>query len=536
MIPPAQASGFYSSIEDWTFFVQKDDNSRVNVIHRISGSVYTSESGHDISGVQYALSNLTSGRNHNEVITFMGEFTIAANVGLRPQDYTTMDCHNAKFTLGSGVVAHMIGIVPDVSGGTRQSVNILGGVFDGNRDNCISGGANILSVASDCMFKDFETKNANLHGIDIHRDVSLGWTSAENNIVSNVRAHHNCGIGIFYGSAASNGLIENCYTYNNSGSFVDNVGIFLDGIGFNNKIIDCWSYDNLEHGLLAAHQQNILIDGLHAYDNVENGMSLQSNVSASGVKDANITNSYFYGNGVNGIRVTSVNGLNISNCIIKNNVDTGIIAGVFGSGDIPSKAINITNCVAAENILNGIELRGLSGMQLNDCRLVGNTTYDNAFSGSATRGGLRVVNVKNFVVADNNSYDTQSPHRQSYGLLIDTSSAFGLIHGNSFHDTLSGAISWTQASGNTIKIYDSVLSGTVQELVKPTIQESLATSGNAFTISMPTESGRIFTWNNSTNSGQELINGTATSSPRPGGYFEARVSGTLVYLAYYLSG
>ena len=45
-----------------------------------------------------------------------------------------------------------------------------------------------------------------------------------------------------------------------------------------------------------------------------------------------------------------------------------------------------------------------------------------------------------------------------------------------------------------------------------------------------------FSWLGVTNSGQELVNGTAVSSPRPGGYFEARVSGALVYLAYYLSG
>ena len=45
-----------------------------------------------------------------------------------------------------------------------------------------------------------------------------------------------------------------------------------------------------------------------------------------------------------------------------------------------------------------------------------------------------------------------------------------------------------------------------------------------------------FSWLGVTNSGIELVNGTAVSSPRPGGYIEGRVSGALVYFAYYLSG
>jgi len=45
-----------------------------------------------------------------------------------------------------------------------------------------------------------------------------------------------------------------------------------------------------------------------------------------------------------------------------------------------------------------------------------------------------------------------------------------------------------------------------------------------------------FSWLGVTNSGQFVSHGTATSSPRPAGYVQGRVSGSLVYFAYYTSG
>lgn len=45
-----------------------------------------------------------------------------------------------------------------------------------------------------------------------------------------------------------------------------------------------------------------------------------------------------------------------------------------------------------------------------------------------------------------------------------------------------------------------------------------------------------FSWLGVTNSGQFISHGTATSSPRPSGYIQGRVSGSLVYFAYYTSG
>ena len=104
-------------------------------VQDINGAVVHS-STNPTTEIQWALDNLTVGRNYKEIVKPIGDFTIGQ---ITLPDYVTLELTGSRLTLAANTNVHMITNDNHTTG--NNEIDIIGGFIDGNKTNQPSSGS-----------------------------------------------------------------------------------------------------------------------------------------------------------------------------------------------------------------------------------------------------------------------------------------------------------------------------------------------------------------------------------------------------------
>ena len=273
-------------------------------------------------------------------------------------------------TLNSTGSNHMIS--------TMSGINATGIVLDGGTWNKGSNTGNILYFQSSGSITLKNCTFANGHGYALCVKNSSSFT-ADNITVNNPQKDG------FYVQNCTNVSIKNA-TVNSS----------QNGNGINLKDINTLTLDNVtsnynksSSGFYLNGIKQLNANKCYASNNGNNAFKLQNAIYTNSNKGI-ISNSRFTDNTNNGLEITQVSGLVVTNCIAHKNTKNGFIARGFSTN--PSMTVEFSSCTSTRNQRDGFYFNSDSykmTAMLSNC--ISSNNYEDGARISGTNGKLYVV-------------------------------------------------------------------------------------------------------------------------------------------------
>jgi len=124
-------SRFLSPEQAIRFLVFRDgDDGKIKAKDGLTGRSYVGTDPKTV--MQYAVDHLTAGRNYREKIMILGDYTIQTPINL--SSYTILEVHG-RLKLANGANQPIIAIPGGTVENPKVHIDILGGVWDGNKAN-----------------------------------------------------------------------------------------------------------------------------------------------------------------------------------------------------------------------------------------------------------------------------------------------------------------------------------------------------------------------------------------------------------------
>jgi len=320
----------------YKYLVEKD-GTNITVYDKDGNTAYGPVTSPAVA-INWALSNLTSGRTWKERVVVEGNFTLDAKI-LVPS-YTVLDLTNAKFTLADGVNDHMLSN-SDTTGGNTH-IDIIGGVFDGNKANNTGDLAGIyLDHVDNCTVKDCIVKNCS------RWDIRLRYATY-------------------------------CHVYGCNCSDAGQHGIMVAYHVYYNVIENNICYDNGNHGIsLEQYAEHNTIIGNVLTGNVK-GLVVETPPNRYNDIIGNIVNNNGHGILVYGAATSHVRFCNFIGNVVSNNTAHGLYLSGYVShcNVIGNVCVGNSRGTGADNTYDNIYLRNGSSynnIQGNICRAGINT-------------------------------------------------------------------------------------------------------------------------------------------------------------------
>lgn len=354
--------------------------------------------------INWALSNLTSGRTYKEKVVVIGNYELDDTI--KVPSYTILEIQG-KLTLANNINKSMIENDDQVNGNT--DIEIVGGELNGNKTNQTSGhGINFVYVT-----------NPSIKGVCIHDVKEDGIRITGNNdvrkpvMIGNII--HDCdGIGIdvrncYYGILVKANHIQNCGSY----------GILIFYCRYAFEVIGNICYLNDDDGIrLSGSAEGILAGNGICFNN--RGLYI------GGSAHNTIYGNVIFGNNLGGIYTnTDSDGLVIT--------DNYFAGNNLGS---PANSYDHINILGDDCVITGNGLYDTTGrlrhgiyIEANDCVVSGNIIDCNG-SGD----GVRLVDSINTVISDN-----RITNNGGYGVNETGTSDYTLLDGNNLRGNTTGS-------------------------------------------------------------------------------------------------
>jgi len=353
----------------------------------------------DASVINSVLSNLTGSRVWREKVKLIGSFTLTDNISI--PSYTIFDAEEAKLTLAASTAKNIIKVK------NASYVDIIGGIYDGNRTNQSESGTvslqNGIWIQNSNHIRIYKPKVVSPYRGGIVLRASTGETISDIWI-------YNPEVSDFLDSGASqnipgiflngqNGTLErvyivNPYVHDSSKTTMGPVGIsnyyvsevhviggMVDAVGD-----DCVTVTNSSKVVLSSlvTKNSQVGGGIHIYNSSDF-------VVIGAISESNDRMGIYVNNSSNGL---------VSNCIAKNNGqggEAGSLIGIGISGSSGCSGIIVVNNKCYDDQDTKTQATGINEYNSdynlivgNDCR--GNNTHAIQYVGSHT------------IVADNLGY------------------------------------------------------------------------------------------------------------------------------------
>jgi parallel beta-helix repeat protein len=442
-----------------------------------TGAIDSSNSSATIV-IQYALDNLTAGRNYRETVKLKGDFTISK---ITIPSFTTLDLIDARLFQANGTNTLMIENADTTNGNT--DIQFIGGLIDGNRVNQTGGGtADGHSLARFVNCSNISVHNgkwihANYHCL-FFKNCYTGC------IVSNNRFENWKQEGVHFTAAdlasniSSGHVVANNYFIHHrndpeESAYATTVGsCAIVTINVNDFVCNANTVKNTMagssvtfNGLRNIITNNVVVDGAGGTGVIGTGTTSAGIVLSQGVDvDYDSSNSIIANNivknmGKIGIHVQSAYAS--KNIIVANNYveRCGEPAGT-STGILVSDA---DSCIITGNLVrdcfgSGIRLSGSTLHSTVNGIISNNICWNNGQGLSANdifRDGIGVdgatgATVSNVTVIGNRCYDTQGTKTQKYGIrLLNTIGC--IVKDNDIRDNLTAGFAKVTDTGSVVR-------------------------------------------------------------------------------------
>ena len=453
--PPIYAQSTPIEIEPGSFVSPADyivfkENGEYYARNGKTGVIEFGPSDDATTIIQSVLDALTPGRTWKETVLLKGVFEcryISGDACITIPSYTRLIL-NGVLKLADGQDKRLI---TTETGGAY--IDLLGGVFDGNKDNQTPGTEQSLVriySSSYVTVQGIIVRNAIWKGLHI---VGREYESDCYNInVSNVIAHNNGSAGVdVTGENAHDINLNNIVSYNNpAGSGIT--------IGDGYKI-------NINNAILWKNAKGIVVD--RGYDiNINNVVMSEHNTTGIRLTDAGtgeypyrikLSNCYSYMDGLNGFDTLAAKDCSFMNCVAYKPAEDGF------NLDADTERIKLVNCKAIECGGDGFDISG-SKISLLNC-----SAYKNQQTGFRITG--RYIDVISCFGINNNQVgglnhglvlndamyckviaclfaDYQTTPTQKYGIIEKNAADYNIIMFN-------------RCEGNVTKDYEIIGANTI---------------------------------------------------------------------------
>jgi parallel beta-helix repeat protein len=407
-------------------------------------------SGTDAASViQQALNALTSGRTWKEKVIVKGDFQLSSKLDI--PSYTVLDLTQARLIRQPETTFNMIEVI------SKQYVDIIGGVIDGNDDSVTHKGVDeltqmniMLRDSSYCSVRGVTVINSTQNGIYLLDD-SHNNVITENFVARNRRA----GILLFsktVGKGPKYNVISNNIVTGNGVPAAGRPGIYLSTVETRfNTVVGNVCFANYGMGIRVAE----------AVENYFGGNVLEANGDAglitSGPADRNcLVGNVIRGNAVQGVYINGGDGWIIEGNLVVANGREGIRT-IGKYSQIRGNIVYLNNrtgislmsgadysSVADNVVLNNSQevAGGYVGILLSSvtyCLVQGNIAIDSQATKTQDRGIVEIGTADNNRIENNNVFpNRRTPYISKTGANTVVKNNHGHITENSGVATFSG--------------------------------------------------------------------------------------------------
>jgi parallel beta-helix repeat protein len=246
------------------------------------------------------------------------------------------------------------------------------------------------------------------------------------------------------------------------------VGIEVYGAGTVERVdvINNYSYDNGDQGIVYRNASNGKVNGNTSYSNDKNGLSVYY------VQDVEVNNNVSYGNTQSGIIIQRPAGTKTTERVTVNGnlSHSNTYYGIYFAGTAGN---TIDNCTVQNNISRANGLDGIIANYTTNLKVAGNTIYGNSQTTDNTYNGIRFTNSANPMVDSNTIRHGGGAAQHQYGILIQ-STTDGVVRNNDCYlsgrtANISDAGTRTEVIGNKTAIVASYGSFTAANAVTTTV-------------------------------------------------------------------
>lgn len=445
--------GITTAVDDYDYFIYLDVNNGNKLTAKngktatVDFVAATTSPADATAAVTSAVSNLTSGRTHKELVVFEG-YTLSGIIltKVNAPSYTTFDFKGAKITQASGTNDFLFW----TSGATQ--VEFKNGIVDGNRANQAGGGA---SYDTWNTFQIFNSTHVTIHDMSI---INSNGVAIRPNSSTDVAIYNNyfanANQTVIDTSGGSQILIMgNRFDPSDEGAINSVVTTDFQAIG--NYIAGSQTTCINVNGLRTRISNNIVHSGATL------AMSINSDTNVAGWDNSYsfVTDNYIDSTPNGGIIMGSVKAIN--NVVVRGNICKGVTTTTTFAPGI--RLVGGTNCIIDGNqcfdwASTGIHVEGEATGFANANNIISNNIcYNNGrFNGqSASRlNGITIIgdapaNCVGNLVQGNICYDSGGAvGTQSYGVYVSTT-AGTTVANNSLSGNAAAPIFDSSNSGAT---------------------------------------------------------------------------------------